>query len=76
MSFVRLGLLLLAWLGLGDAALNFGKHVIELTPDNFAAVTEPNDKSVWLVMFYFDGCPHCVEFAPTFADIAQTVAGW
>lgn len=40
---------------------NFGKHL--------------SDGNIWLIEFYSPNCGHCVEFAPTYAEIARHYHG-
>lgn len=43
---------------------------IELNSRNFGH--NVRDGNVWLIEFYSPSCGHCVEFAPTYEDIART----
>jgi thiol-disulfide isomerase/thioredoxin len=44
-------------------------EVIQLTSRNFSK--HISDGSIWLIEFYSPKCGYCVEFAPTYADIAR-----
>jgi thiol-disulfide isomerase/thioredoxin len=47
------------------------KRVVEMTPDNFDAVTKGSH--VVLVDFYAPWCPHCVRFAPIYEEAARQI---
>jgi thiol-disulfide isomerase/thioredoxin len=49
---------------------NINNPVIDLTAKNFASLVSGR-RTVWLVEFYSTRCSHCVEFAPTYKDIAK-----
>jgi thiol-disulfide isomerase/thioredoxin len=48
-------------------------EVIQLTSRNFGK--HLSDGNVWLIEFYSPNCGHCVEFAPTYAEIAKYYHG-
>lgn len=49
--------------------------VIDLTSKNFGSTVGISDGYVWLIEFYTPTCSHCVQFAPTYQNIARTLHG-
>lgn len=45
-----------------------GDAPVDLTPDNFKDTISAGD-DVWWIKFYSPYCPHCVAFAPTWAEL-------
>ena len=43
---------------------------VDLTARNFHEYI--GDGNVWLIEFYSPHCVHCIDFAPTYEDIART----
>lgn len=47
-------------------------EVIQLTSRNFSrTLSSASRDTVWLIEFYSPHCGHCVDFAPTYSDIAR-----
>jgi thiol-disulfide isomerase/thioredoxin len=44
-------------------------EVVDLTSRSFGRAI--SDGNIWLIEFYSPHCKHCVDFAPTYADIAR-----
>ena len=44
-------------------------EVIQLSSSTFSKVTA--DDNIWLIEFYADWCKHCVQFGPTYAEVAR-----
>jgi thiol-disulfide isomerase/thioredoxin len=49
--------------------------VIQLTSRNFSRTLSSHRDKVWLIEFYSPQCVHCVEFAPTYNDMARIYHG-
>eukprot|EP00927_Polykrikos_kofoidii_P021178 TRINITY_DN20131_c0_g1_i1.p1 TRINITY_DN20131_c0_g1~~TRINITY_DN20131_c0_g1_i1.p1 ORF type:complete len:564 (+),score=87.12 TRINITY_DN20131_c0_g1_i1:96-1694(+) len=43
--------------------------VFEFDPSNFDKVL--SDKDLWVVVYYADWCPHCINFVPTWTAVAN-----
>jgi len=51
-------------------------EVITLTSRNFGrTLSSASRDTIWLVEFYSPHCGHCVEFAPTYSDLARIYHG-
>ena len=50
-------------------------EVIQLTSRNFSRTLSSHRDKVWLIEFYSPQCVHCVEFAPTYSDMARIYHG-
>lgn len=47
-------------------------EVVQLTSRNFSRTLSSTSRdTVWLIEFYSPNCGHCLEFAPTYNDIAR-----
>ena len=48
-------------------------EVIELTSKSFGSMVGFGKGEVWLIEFYTPTCSHCVNFAPTYENLARTL---
>ena len=80
--FVWVNILTLSNVGTISEALPFSSDSLYVSTDNITLLNYLDFKSTvlgtstaWLIEFYSSWCGHCINFAPTYKNVAKDVKG-